>query len=104
NTALGISAGIDVFDASNVICIGANVGGANVSNTTWIGNIYGMSTLNATTAPVIVSADGQLGTVSSSERFKKDIASMKEASETILSLRPVTFHYKSDMKTTLQFG
>jgi hypothetical protein len=29
---------------------------------------------------------------------------MKRASETILSLRPVTFHYKSDTKGTPQFG
>ena len=29
---------------------------------------------------------------------------MKKASEAILSLRPVTFHYKSDAKETPQFG
>jgi predicted ribosome quality control (RQC) complex YloA/Tae2 family protein len=75
-----------------------------VSDTTWIGNIYGVTTQNGTTAPVIVSADGQLGTVASSERFKKDIATMEKASEAILSLRPVTFHYKTDTKGTPQFG
>jgi septal ring factor EnvC (AmiA/AmiB activator) len=53
---------------------------------------------------VVVSNDGQLGTVASSERFKKDIATMNKASETVLSLRPVTFHYKSDTKATPQFG
>jgi predicted ribosome quality control (RQC) complex YloA/Tae2 family protein len=78
--------------------------GANVNNTAWIGNIYGVNTQNATTAPVIVSADGQLGTVASSERFKKDIATMEKTSEAILSLRPVTFHYKTDIKGTPQFG
>jgi Chaperone of endosialidase len=87
-----------------VICIGSNVAGANVSNTTWIGNVYGRTTLNATTAPVVVSANGQLGTVVSSERFKKDIATMQKASESILSLRPVTFHYKSDTTGAAQFG
>jgi predicted ribosome quality control (RQC) complex YloA/Tae2 family protein len=55
-------------------------------------------------APVIASADGQLGTVASSERFKKDIATMEKTSEPILSLRPVTFHYKTDIKGTPQFG
>jgi hypothetical protein len=104
NTALGNSAGGAVVTASNVICVGADVAGADVSNTTWIGNIYGATTQNATTAPVIVSADGQLGTVVSSERFKKDIATMNSASEAILSLRPVTFHYKTDTKGTPQFG
>src|SRR5438034_8013669 len=29
---------------------------------------------------------------------------MEQASETILSLKPVTFHYKSDTKGTPQFG
>ena len=58
----------------------------------------------AQTAPVIVSDDGQLGTVVSSERFKKDISTMEKASEAILSLRPVTFHYKTDTKGVPQFG
>jgi predicted ribosome quality control (RQC) complex YloA/Tae2 family protein len=66
--------------------------------------VFGVTTQNGTTAPVVVSTDGQLGTVASSERFKKDIATMDKASEGILSLRPVTFHYKSDTKSTPQFG
>jgi predicted ribosome quality control (RQC) complex YloA/Tae2 family protein len=75
-----------------------------VSNTTWIGNVYGNATLSGQTAPVIVSVDGQLATVVSSKRFKKDIASMEKSSEAILALRPVTFHYKTDTKGTPQFG
>jgi len=57
-----------------------------------------------TTAPVVVSDGRQLGTVASSERFKKDIATMEKASEAIFSLRPVTFHYNTDTKGTPQFG
>jgi hypothetical protein len=104
NIALGLNAGSAVVTANHVICIGANVAGANVSNTTWIGNVYGVATQSGTTAPVVVSDDGQLGTVASSERFKKDIATMEKASEAILSLRPVTFHYKTDTKDIPQFG
>jgi hypothetical protein len=104
NTAFGYHAGNGVTTASNVTCIGANVAGADVSNTTWIGNVYGVTTQSGTTAPVIVSDTGQLGTVTSSERFKKDITTMEKASEAILSLRPVTFHYKTDNKDTPQFG
>ena len=104
NTALGQLAGSNVTTAHNVIAIGANVAGADVSNTTWIGNVYGVTTQSGTTAPVVVSDTGQLGTVASSERFKKDIATMEKASEAILSLRPVTFHYKTDTKSTPQFG
>jgi hypothetical protein len=102
NIGLGVNAGINVSTASGVACIQSN--GGNVDNTTWIGNIYAVATQSGTTAPVIVSSDGQLGTVVSSERFKKDIATMDEASEIILSLRPVTFHYKTDTKGTPQFG
>jgi hypothetical protein len=102
NTALGMNAGVGVATANNVICIGSF--GSDVSNTTWISNVYGVTTQNGTTAPVIVSADGQLGTAASSERFKKDIATMEKASEAVLALKPVTFHYKSDKTNTPQFG
>jgi len=47
---------------------------------------------------------GQLGTVTSSERFKRDIVTMDKISENILLLRPVAFHYKSDIKQIPQFG
>ena len=104
NTTVGIGAGGDITTANAVICIGAGVLGANVTNSTWIAGVFGVTTQNGTTMPVIVSADGQLGTLASSERFKKDIASMEKASEAILSLRPVTFHYKTDGENTPQFG
>jgi hypothetical protein len=103
NTALGENAGANVTTANNVICIGSEVHGDNVANTTWVGNIYGV-TVSGTTAPVVVSDTGQLGTMGSSERFKKDIRTIQNASEAILSLRPVSFHYKSDAKNIPQFG
>ena len=102
NTALGYYAGWSVTEANNVICIGSL--GADVSNSTWIGNVWGVTTQSGNTAPVVVSDGGQLGVVASSERFKKDIAGMKDASSVLLALRPVTFHYKSDAKDTPQFG
>ena len=102
NTAIGYGAGSNVSTANGVICIGHN--GQNVTATTWIENVYGATTQSGTTAPVIVSDEGQLGTIASSERFKKDIATMDNASDAILSLRPVTFHYKTDAKGIPQFG
>src|SRR4029079_4872391 len=104
NTALGYRAGSGVTTANGVTCIGRQVAGANVDETTWIANVYGVTTQSGTTAPVVVSDNGQLGTAASSERFKKDIVAMEKASEAILSLRPVTFHYKTDTKGTSQFG
>jgi len=102
NTAIGAFAGKGVTTADHVICIGSSGGDVNFS--TWIDNIYGVTTQSGTTAPVVVSDGGQLGTVASSQRFKKDIATMDKASEVILSLRPVTFHYKTDARETSQFG
>jgi lipopolysaccharide export system protein LptC len=47
---------------------------------------------------------GQLGTVSSSRRFKSEIKPMDNSSEAILGLKPVIFHYKTDKQNTPQFG
>ena len=102
NIALGQNAGGSVTTASTVTCIGTS--GANVDNTTWISHVFGVTTQSGMTAPVIVSNTGQLGTVSSSRRFKHDIRPMEKTSEAILGLKPVTFHYKSDETNTPQFG
>jgi hypothetical protein len=104
NTVLGAIAGDNISTANNVICIGASVAGANMDNTTWIGNIYQTATVSGTTLPVVVSDGGQLGTAPSARRFKKDIKGMDEASEAILAVKPVTFHYKIDKTDTPQFG
>ena len=52
------------------------------------------TTANANAVTVVIDSAGQLGTVSSSARFKDHIASMGETSEAVLELKPVTFHYK----------
>jgi hypothetical protein len=53
---------------------------------------------------VVIDSAGQLGTTSSSARFKHDIKPMEQSSEAILRLRPVTFHYNEDASETAQFG
>ena len=53
---------------------------------------------------VVIDSNGQLGTISSSRRFKKEIQPMEKASEAILALKPVTFHYKSDKTNRSEFG
>jgi predicted ribosome quality control (RQC) complex YloA/Tae2 family protein len=53
---------------------------------------------------VLIDSRGQLGTTSSSQRFKKDITPMESSSNSILDLKPVTFHYKSDKSDRPQFG
>jgi endosialidase-like protein len=104
NTALGIGAGNGITTATNVICIGASVFGADVDNSCFIGNIRDVTTQNGDAIPVVIDSAGQLGTASSSQRFKKEIKPMDTASEAILNLKPVTFHYKTDKNDTPQFG
>ena len=102
NTALGDGAGSSVTTASNVICLGSL--GANVTNSCFIGNIRGITTANNNAIPVLVDSAGQLGTLSSSLRYKTDIKPMDKASESILALKPVSFRYKVHNDTMPQYG
>ena len=116
NTALGENAGHNHFkNDSNNIDIGADVDGvAGESNTIRIGNpdmtttiIRGISGQTIPSgATVLVAANGQLGTATSSERFKEEIKPMDKASEALFSLKPVTFRYKKEIDPTgtSQFG
>src|SRR6266581_6413046 len=71
---------------------------------TFIAGIRGVTTDNDDAIPVVIDSAGQLGTASSSARFKTEIKPMDKASEAVLQLRPVTFHYKNGTKGTPQFG
>ncbi len=104
NTAIGYSAGSNVTTASNVICIGAEVAGADVSDSCYIGNIFNQTSFNG--MPVLINGDNKLGTTTSSKRFKEDIKPMDHGSEALFSLKPVTFHYKKeiDPQGASQFG
>jgi hypothetical protein len=97
NTALGYQAGLNVSSASNVICIGTS--GQNVSDSCYIGSIAGQ-TVGAGGTTCYVDNDGKLGVFLSAHRFKTDIADMGNASEALLALRPVTFHYNPKLDKT----
>jgi uncharacterized coiled-coil protein SlyX len=109
NIALGSDAGTALTTGGNNIDIGAP-GVAGESGTLRIGFrqfqtfIAGISGIPVTGTPVVVDAFGQLGVAPSAQRFKDKIKPMDKASEAILALKPVTFHYKSDATTTPQFG
>jgi trimeric autotransporter adhesin len=95
NTALGTNAGKNLTTGSGNVCIGANVSGvAGESNTTWIKNVYASV---ASGRAVYVNADNKIGTFSSSRRYKEEIKPMDKASETLFSLKPVTFRYKKEI-------
>jgi hypothetical protein len=113
NIAIGFAAG-DRTTGSNNIVIG-DTGVEGESNTIRIGGnpftgahaaafIAGISGTAVVGDAVVVDENGQLGTVASSARFKKNIKPMDKTSEAILALKPVSFQYRSDSKGTPQFG
>ena len=114
NIALGYYAGYNLTSGDYNVYL-ANQGVSTESNTirigdptnqtsTYVSGIYGATA--ASGVAVYVNSSGQLGTLTSSRRFKKDIADMDASSEAILSLRPVAFRYKEeiDKSATPQFG
>jgi hypothetical protein len=121
NIAVGFQAGINVTTSNN-ISIG-NEGTASDNGTIRIGcqgscypigtqssafiaGIFGTST-GLPGVSVMIDSNGNLGTVSSSRRYKEDIEDMGEASNGILRLRPVTFRYKKafdDGSKPIQYG
>jgi hypothetical protein len=103
NVAVGAGAGTGVTNANNVICIGAFLTGLNEDNSCFISNIFG-APVGGDAVPVSIDSTGKLGTFISSRKYEKDIKAIDKASEAILSLKPVTFHYKTDKANTAQFG
>src|SRR5207302_4140548 len=89
-----------VAGESNTIRIGR----VGTHTNTFIAGISGVTVAGG--VGVIVDSNGHLGTVVSSIRFKDAIKPMDKASEAILALKPVTFHYKKELdpKAIPQFG
>lgn len=114
NIALGVNAGSDIVTGGNNIDIG-NTGFGDESGVIRIGTlgthtkavfngIFGTTVGGG--APVQVNANGLLGTVTSSRRFKQNIQAMADASDVLFDLQPVTFQYKPDLdpEGVPQFG
>jgi hypothetical protein len=125
NIAIGYTAANSVSDSnSNNIHIGSQ-GSSSDNGTIRIGTtvpvcspfcgvqtsffaagIYGSMT-SLPGVPVVVDSNGNLGTVSSSRRYKEDIAAIGEASSGLMRLRPVTFRHKTpyeDGSKPVQYG
>ena len=118
NTAVGQDAGFRATTGDHNIYLGANVGGVpgeantmylglvGTQTTTFIAGVRGITT-GADAIQVLIDSIGQLGTVSSSRRYKEDIQDMGRASAGLLDLRPVTFRYtqaSTDGATPIQYG
>ena len=75
-----------------------------LSRRTYVAGISGATVADGVT--VVVGANGHLGTVTSSARYKEGVEPMDHSSEAILSLKPVRFRYKKELdpKGIPQFG
>jgi polyhydroxyalkanoate synthesis regulator phasin len=113
NIALGFGAGLLNQNGSSNIYIGN--AGSEESNTIRIGSngnhqkifLAGISPISSA-QPLYAGADGQLGILVSSARFKENIEDMDNSiSDDLLKLHPVTFQYKDEIANgdkTIQYG
>ncbi|HEY1770123.1 MAG TPA: tail fiber domain-containing protein [Chthoniobacterales bacterium] len=114
NFMVGQNAGQNITTGSNNIDIDnlgtkkdsgvIRVGDASTQKKTFVAGISGVTISNG--IAVVVSKQGQLGVATSSAHFKDNIQPMKDASDVLLSLQPVTFRYKKELDSlgTPQFG
>ncbi len=110
NIVIGYTAGTAV--TSNTDCIYlANLGVAAETGRTRIGivgththaffaGIRGVITANADAIPVLIDSAGQLGTVSSSAKYKENIEDMGDSS-VLHKMRPVEFNYIGQEKKSI---
>ncbi len=115
NVIIGASANVDAGARTNCIVIGRGtisdtndnsikIGFGTVASTrAFIDGIRGRTTGAADAIAVLIDSNGQLGTVSSSRRYKENIEDM--GNDTVLyGLRPVTFNYISDETKRKTYG
>ncbi len=104
NAALGKDAGINQTTGSdNIYLVNAGVAGESgrikigtvgTHTQATIAGIHGSTSSGG--IAVLVNASGTLGTTTSSARFKQNVHDMADASELVMKLRPVVFHYRED--------
>jgi hypothetical protein len=118
NVAVGAGAGKSSTGSDNVLIGAENFGVAGENGVIRIGTstyqkkafvagVRGVTTGGAGAVAVLIDANGQLGTVNSSRKFKEDIEPMGDVSERLFALRPVTFRYQrplDDGSKPVQFG
>jgi len=81
------------------------IGTEGTQTATYIAGIYDETSSSG--VAVYVDSNGQLGTATSSRRFKEQIADMADSTDALMKLRPVTFLYKPEYANgdrTLQYG
>ena len=115
NDNIAIGGGSNLLTGSGNIYIGSNAGSPTESNViriggigtaqTFIGGISGITTSDG--VAVYINSSGQLGTLTSSRRFKEEVQDMGDVTSGLMKLRPVTFYYKPEYANgsrLLQYG
>jgi hypothetical protein len=111
NIAVGVGAGGPLTSGSNNIYLGNNGATATESNImrlgggqtqTFIAGIFGQNV--GTSTAVFINSTGQLGTVQSSARYKRDIHAIGAPNQGLFQLRPVSFRYKQDTTAQKHYG
>ena len=117
NIAVGLRAGQNSLLSDNIF-IGnpgtatdsgvTRIGTPAVQTSAYVAGVFGVTTgVSVGTTSVLIDSNGQLGTASSSRRYKEDINDLGDVSEILMGLRPVTFRYKkafNDGSKPLQYG
>jgi hypothetical protein len=118
NIAIGYGAGSGLTTGQKNIYIGSTAAAADEENTmrlgqqgnisrTYIAGIRGTTVYDGGAVgaiEVLIDSFGQLGTVASSARVKRDIEDMGASTDRLMQLRPVTFHYTTDKTNEPQYG
>lgn len=95
---------VGVTGESNTMRLGTTGSGDGQVNRCFIAGIVGVTTGMNDAIPVLIDSAGQLGTVSSSARYKENIKPMGDASSPLLNLKPAVFNYKSDAAKSVRYG
>ena len=113
NLFLGYNSGLNnTTGNNNIYILHGGVGAENNAirigsgqTSTYVAGIYG--TTSGSGVPVYINSNGQLGTLTSSRKYKEDIRDLGDVTSALMKLRPVTFHYKHEYdkgERSLQYG
>ena len=90
--------------AANSIRIGASSGSSGSYTSNFQSGIRGITTAVADAVPVLIDSKGQLGTVSSTIRKKRDVIDMGDSTSALRLLRPVKFKWKPEVSSSEDYN
>lgn len=109
NIAIGSGVGHNLTSGTQNIYLGSIQTASSESYTIRIGDVISQTAIFiagiagqtiASGTAVFINNAGQLGTITSSQRYKNDISDMDAESDLLMKLRPVAFYYKPELDDT----